>query len=138
MNPRHLAVVSLMVLTLGICLGCVRRTTTQDFGLTPRRASPRPQRPAALSPDASLRNVFKQQTQGAFDPLSDDQRARALQDRLKANPRDAGVRLELGSVYESYRLFDNAFDQYLEALRLCGPEFAGAPAQQAVVGLSRS
>jgi len=136
MNFRYLATASLMTLTLGT--GCVRRATTQDFGLS-RTASPRPQRPAALSPDASLRTVFKRQTQGAFNPLSDDQRVQALQARLKANPQDLAVRLELGSVYEGYRLYDNAFDQYLAALRLPSPSNAGdASADQAVLGLSRS
>src|SRR5437660_1528950 len=139
MNFRYLAAASLLTLTLGT--GCVRRTTTRDFGLSPRTAPTRPKRPAALSPDASLRTVFKRQTQGGFNPLSDDQRVQALQARLKANPQDIAVRLELGSVYESYRLHDNAFDQYLEALRLPPSNVANAAdtsAQRAVMGLSRS
>ena len=137
MNFRYLAAASLLTLTLGT--GCVRRTTTRDFGLSPRTAPTRPKRPAALSPDASLRTVFKRQTPGAFNPLSDDQRVQALQGRLKMSPQDLAARLELGSVYESYRLFDNAFDQYLEALRLSSSDDASAEqAAQAVLGLSRS
>ena len=137
MNFRYLAAASLLTLTLGT--GCVRRTTTRDFGLSPRTAPTRLKRPAALSPDASLRTVFKRQTLGAFNPLSDDQRVQALQGRLKMSPQDLAARLELGSVYESYRLFDNAFDQYLEALRLSSSDDASAEqAAQAVLGLSRS
>jgi tetratricopeptide (TPR) repeat protein len=137
MNLRYLAAASLLTLTLGT--GCVRRTTTQDFGLPTRNAPARPQRPATLSPDASLRTVFKRQTQGALNPLGDDPRVRALQDRLTANPQDIAVRLELGSVFESYRLYDNAFAQYLAALRLPpAGHAADASADQAVLGLSRS
>jgi Tfp pilus assembly protein PilF len=132
MNFRYLAAASLMTLTLGT--GCVRRAVSQDFGLS-GTASPRPRRPATLTPDASLRTVFKRQTQGAFNPLSDDQRVQALQARLKMNPQDVAGRLELASIYEGYRLYDNAFDQYLETLRLPSDD---ASAEQAVLGLSRS
>src|SRR5437660_146430 len=133
MNFRYLAAASLMTLTFGT--GCVRRATTQAFGLSGVR-SPHPARPVPSSPDASLRSVFKQQTQGAFSPLNDDQRVQALQARLKMNPKDLGARLELGSIYEGYRLYDNAFDQYVEALRLAPADDVSA--EQAVLGLSRS
>jgi Tfp pilus assembly protein PilF len=113
MNFRYLTAASLMALTLST--GCVRRVTTQDFGLsgfTPAK----PKRQATPSPDASLRAVFKSQTQGAFNPLSDDQRVVALQAKLKTNPNDVASRLELGGIYESYRLEDQAFDVYREAI----------------------
>src|SRR5437667_12788356 len=83
---------------------CVRRTSVQDFGL------PHETRPAAVrhsrsaAPDDSFRAVFKQQTQGAFNPLEDDPRAGALERRLTANPADVSARLELAKLYESYRL----------------------------------
>src|SRR5260370_21695245 len=115
MNLRHLTAASLMALTLST--GCVRRATTQDFGLSGIDSS-KPKRPAALTPDASFRTVFKRQTQGAFNPLSDDPRVQALQARLKMNPQDIAGRLELAGIYERYRLYDNAFDQYLATVRL--------------------
>jgi Tfp pilus assembly protein PilF len=133
MKFRDLTAVSLMALILST--GCVHRTTTQDFGLT-GIASPKPRRPPALTPDASLRTVFRRQTQGAFDPLSDDQHVQKLQARLKMNPQDIGARLELATTYESYQLYDKAFDQYTETLRLSTSDDASA--QQAVLGLSRS
>src|SRR5947208_12741345 len=114
MNVRYLTVALLTALTLGA--GCVRHAITQDFGLS-GIASPRAKRPAAQAIDTPLRAVFKRQIQGAFNPLSDDARVQAFETRLKSNPHDAAARLELASVYESYKLYDNAFDQYWEALQ---------------------
>jgi superkiller protein 3 len=59
-----------------------------------------------------------------------------LQARIKSNPQDIRARLELGSAYESYGLYDSALDQYKEA-------FLQSPAtdvlvEQAIVGLSRA
>ncbi len=133
MNVRHLNAALLLALSLGT--GCVRHAITQDFGLS-GIASQRPKAPAAPAIDTSVRGVFKRQTQGAFNPLSDDARVQALQARLKSNSQDVAARLELGGVYESYKLYDNAFEQYREALQLSLSD--GATAEQAVAGLSRS
>src|ERR687887_14442 len=102
MNVRHLN--AALLLALSLCTGCVRHAITQDFGLS-GIASQRPKAPVATI-DTSVRAVFKRQTQAAFNPLSDDARVQALQGRLKSNPQDAAARLELGGVYESYKLYD--------------------------------
>ena len=135
MNFKSVAAVLLLSLMFGT--GCVRRTVSQDFGLSGITSAPRSKhQAAALSPDASLRAVFKQQTQGAFNPLNDDPHVQGLQARLKSNPQDIQARLELASVYESYRLYDSALDQYKEALRQlpAGDALSG----KAAVGLSNS
>src|SRR2546425_2274356 len=125
-----------LLLSLMFGTGCVRRNVTQDFGLSGISSPPRSKHQNASSPDASLRAVFKQQTQGAFNPLSDDPHVQGLQARLKSNPQDIPARLELASVYESYRLYDSALDQYKEALRQlpAGDALIG----KAAVGLSNS
>src|SRR5437867_10947085 len=133
MNVQHLNAALLLALSLGI--GCVRHAITQDFGLS-GIASQRPKAPAAPAIDTSLRAVFKRQTQGAFNLLSDDARVQALQARLKSNSQDVAARLELGGVYESYKLYDTAFEQYREAVQLSLSD--GATAEQAIAGLSRS
>src|SRR5438094_428185 len=56
--------------------------------------------------------------------------------RLTSTPQDVAARLELGGVYESYKLYDNAFERSREALQLSLSD--GATAEQAVAGLSRS
>src|SRR5438034_1864836 len=133
MNVRYLTVALLTALTLGA--GCVRHAITQDFGLS-GIASKRTKRPPTPAIDTSVRAVFKRQIQGAFNPLSDDARVQALETRLKSNPQDAAARLELGGVYEIYKLYDNAFEQYRQALQLSLSD--GAAAEQAIAGLSRS
>ncbi|MBI2822105.1 MAG: tetratricopeptide repeat protein [Acidobacteria bacterium] len=142
----------LTILTLAT--GCVRRTTiSQDFGLSGRVASQRTtqkagagslgiSRRAATSPDEFLRAIFQQQTQGAFNPLTDDRRVQALQTRLRLNPQDVAARLELAVVYENYRFYDDGLEQYTETLRLArsapGAADGNAPlAEQAVLGLGR-
>src|SRR5438132_8605255 len=116
MNFKYLTAAVLLSLTFGT--GCLRRTVSQDLGSTAITSPPRSKlQAAALSPDASLRAVFKQQTQGAFNPLNDDPHVQELQARLKSNPQNITARLELGSVYENYRLYDSALDQYKEALQ---------------------
>ncbi len=133
MNARYLTAALGMALTLGS--GCVRHAVTQDFGLS-GVASQRSKRPPAPAIDTSVRALFKRQIQGAFNPLSDDARIQALEARLKTNPQDVADRLELGSVYESYKLYDIAFDQYRQALQLPFSDFASA--EHAVAGFSRS
>jgi tetratricopeptide (TPR) repeat protein len=132
MNLKFLTAMLLLNVTLGT--SCMRRTVTQGFGGISSPVLSKSQ--TRLPPDASLRSVFKQQTQGAFNPLSDDPHVQELQARLKSNPSDIPARLELGSVYESYKLYDSALDQYREALRpLPAVE---ALAEQAEAGLARS
>ena len=141
MNLKLLKAMLLLSLLFGT--GCVRRTVTQDFGLTGITSAPRPKPQSARSPDASLRAVFKQQTQGAlnptqgaFNPLSDDRHIQELQSEVKSNPRDAKARLELAAAYEKYHLYGPALDQYKEALaQLVSTD---ALAEQATIGLSRS
>ena len=62
--------------------------------------------------------VEKQKTQGAFDALTDDQHVKTLQSRIKLDPKDVAARLELAAIYETYRLFDDAFEQYSALMRL--------------------
>jgi len=88
-----------------------------------------------LPPDASLRAVFKQQAEGTFNPLSDDPRVKELQARL-TNSNDVTARLQLGLIYENYKLYDSAMDQYKAALRQSAP--SDALSEQAAVGLARS
>ena len=133
MNVRHLTAALGMALTLGG--GCIRQAITQDFGLS-GTASQRGKRRQAPAIDTPLRAVFKRQIQGAFSPLGEDGRIQALEARLKSDPQDAAARLELASVYENYRLYDNAFDQFRQAMQLVLPD--GAAAEQALAALSRS
>src|SRR2546426_642688 len=133
MNVRHLTAALGMALTLGG--GCIRHAITQDFGLS-GTASQRGKRSAAPAIDTRLRGVFKRQIQRASTPLGEDARIQALEARLKSNPQDAAARLELGSVYENYKLYDNAFAQFRQAVQLPPPD--GSAAEQAVAGLSRS
>src|SRR2546426_3184169 len=116
MTFRLTSIAPLITLLL---IGCVRHTTVQDFGLTGQIA-----RRAPPSPDASLRAIFQQQTLGAFNPLSDDARIGTLHNRLKENPADVDARLELATVYESYRLYDEALDQYTQAFDVTRSESA--------------
>ena len=118
---------ALIILTLSTA--CVRRTTTgNSFGL-----------PGKIAPDEAFRNIFRQQTQDAFNPLTDDRRVQALQARLKLSPQDTASRLELARIYENYRLCDDGFEQYTETLRQArvAPEANGKLAEQAVLGLGR-
>ena len=106
MIVRFFTVALLTILVLAS--GCVRRTSVQNFGL--------PAPPSMKSPDASLRAIFQKQTRGASDPLTDDARVQALKNRIMAIPGDAAARLELGVVYESYRFYGDALEQYTSAL----------------------
>jgi tetratricopeptide (TPR) repeat protein len=114
-----------LLITLIPATGCVRHTVVQDFGL----AGQNTRRPAT-APDTSLRNIFARQVTGAFDPLSDDARIRTLRSRLKTNPADPNTRLELAAVYESYRYFADALEQYTAAFDL-------AESEKAVLGIAR-
>ena len=127
---------SVLFLGLAFGTGCVRRTVTQDFGLTGITPLPRSKPQTVRSPDASLREVFKQQTQGAFNPLSDDRHIQELESRIKTTPQDTRGRLELAAAYEGYRFYDKALDQYKEVLSQAPS--TEALSEQATVGLSRS
>jgi Tfp pilus assembly protein PilF len=119
---------TLLLALLFLASGCVRRSVTRDFGLP---ASSRKIEKTAKSPDLSVRRILQQQTQGAFDPLTGDARIQNLQGRLKLNPQDWAARLELAGIYESYSLYDGAFDQYLQALNTNASE-------PAALGLGRT
>jgi tetratricopeptide (TPR) repeat protein len=103
----------------------VRQRTVQDFGL------PNPVARPASSPNASIRAVFQQQSTGVFDPLSSDTRIRTLQDLLTKNPEDAAARLQLAAIYEGYRLYDQALEQYTQA-------FDRTQSETAILGIVRS
>ncbi|HYR90679.1 MAG TPA: tetratricopeptide repeat protein [Terriglobia bacterium] len=109
---------------LVLATGCVHRAVEQK---------------TTISPDAALRSIFQQQTQGAFNPVTDDRRFGALQVRLKLNPQDFAARLELAGVYENYRLYDEGLEQYRESLRLARsvPGDNASFAEKAVLGLRR-
>ena len=123
---RNAATVLLGILLLAS--GCVRSSLTHDFGLP---SSSRKVEKVSKQPDVAVREIFKQQTQGAFDPLTGDQRIQTLQARLKLNPQDFDARLEIATIYESYGLYDDAFDQYMQALNT-------NPSEPAALGLSRA
>jgi Tfp pilus assembly protein PilF len=112
------------LLVIVLLSGCVRRTVAG--------------RQPVISPDDLLRSVFRRQTQGAFDPQTDDRRVQTLQARLRLDSRDAAARLELAQIYESYGLFDHAIEQYMEALKLVTSETGGPLIDRIVEGLGRS
>src|SRR5215475_6636518 len=97
-----------LAIVVMITLGCVRRTVAGY--------------PAPV--------VEKQKTQGAIDALTDDQHVKALQSRIKLDPKDVAARMELAGVYETYRLWDDAFQQYSEVM-------AVQVSEPAVIGLAR-
>src|SRR5213593_324659 len=135
-----------------LATACVHHAAiSQDYGLPGRTASqqkkPKPDTASSTIsqqavPDTSLRTIFRQQTEGAFNPLTDDPHVRTLQSRLKLTPQDAAARLELAAIYENYRLHDQAFEQYADTLRLvlatpAARDDHGGRAQQAATGLGR-
>ena len=133
-----------------LATGCVHRATvSQDFGLpgglAPQKkaktppVSPAIRRPAAISPDDVLRATLDHQTEGAFNPLTDDRRIQSLQNRLKLDPQNPAARLELAGIYEHYRLCEDALEHYTESLRLVRsqPEPNGLLGEKAGLGLGR-
>ena len=113
-----------IVIGLLIASGCVRHAAVQDFG------GIGPARQAAPSSDTSLRAIFRQQTKGAVAPIADDARIQAFELRLKNNPSDSVARLELAAIYEGYRLYDDALEQYTAA-------FDVLPSEKAIFGISK-
>jgi Tfp pilus assembly protein PilF len=87
-------------------------------------------RRSGLTSDESLRSIFQRQKQGAFNALADDPRIEKLRNRLNADAADFDSRLELASVYESYRLYDRALEQYAAAFDL-------RRAEKAIFGIVR-
>lgn len=148
-----LARVGLAALLL-LTSGCVRQVRVSEwFGaLRPQKAvrairrlpkavAGNRQAAPAANPDDALRETLRTQTRGAFDPLTDDRRISLLQTRLRLDPQDLQAHLELAGLYESYKLYDEALDQYTRALNLCvpAPDSRPAPAAQtAAVGIGRT
>ncbi len=121
-RPRWAA--AALLATLILSASCIKRAAVnQDFGLPPRGPS------KAVSRQSSFRPILQQQS-GAFNPLTDDARVQELQARLKANAADPAARLELAGVFEGYRLYDDAIEQYTQSLRTSFGE-------QAALGLAR-
>jgi tetratricopeptide (TPR) repeat protein len=80
---------------------------------------------------APARAILQQQVDKAFYPLANDPRIRTLEARLKKDGADNAARLELGAIYESYRLYPQALEQYTGA-------FDHAPSEPAILGIVRS
>jgi len=74
--------------------------------------------------------MFQRQKQGAFNALADDPRIEKLRNRLNADTSDFDSRIELASIYESYRLYDRALEQYTAAFDL-------RRAEKAIFGIVR-
>jgi tetratricopeptide (TPR) repeat protein len=125
MNAAFAASRITLLVVLVWTAGCLRQKTVQDFGL-PHPVTNR----TPLSPDASVRATFKQQTNGAFNPVVDDSRIPALQARLNGNPTDAVGHLELAALYEGYRLYSQALEEYTRSFDL-------ARTEKAVLGIAR-
>ena len=140
-----------LLAALALATGCARRTAfNHEFGLPhppsaqrkiPKAASgSRPSVPKeALRPDEWLREIFQQQTRGAFDPVTDDRRVQSLQTRLRLQPQDIPARLELAGIFERYRLYEEALEQYTQAWNfLSQTPGAGAQLEEtAALGLGR-
>src|SRR5262245_3582390 len=114
---------------VGLTAGCVRQASVNDFGL--------PNVPQSKSADASVRAILKNQTKGAFDPLTDDARVQTLRKRLQLNSGDAAARVELAFVYEGYGLYDNALDEYTQAEQLAQAAANRLLTEKAIFGLAR-
>ncbi len=132
-NKRLIAAIGILLVAAP---GCSRRiVSTRWFGIfktRPNQAAKAPHlpSPAPKTPDDSLRQLFAQQARGAFNPATDDRRVQMLNARLKLDPQDATARLDLAAIYERYKLYDEALEQYTRALNLQASE-------QAATGLAR-
>ncbi len=130
-----LATAALLAAVLGWS-GCTRRVVASHWFGVFRPGPPVRGRPAhppreSLPPDQSLRQVFAQQAEGAFNPATDDRRVQLLSTRLRLDPQDVAARLELAAIFERYRLYEDALDHYNRALNL-------APSSAAAAGLARA
>jgi len=100
---------ALLLLSVMLGTSCVRRTISQDLGIPgvtslPHLPHSKPQ--AASSPDASLRALFKQQTQqGAVNPLNNDRHLQELKQAIAELPADdaqvGNLWNKLGLLYEN-------------------------------------
>jgi len=117
---------ALLTILLIAGTGCVRHRIGQDSG-----SGNQISKPAAPTPDESLRAIFQQQRTGAFNPITDDARIQTFVNRVKANPADVDTRLELAALYEGYRLYNEALEQYKAA-------FEVARSEKALLGIVRS
>ena len=117
MTLKTLTALSLLSLMLGA--GCIRRTVSQDFGIPGITSLPRAKAQRALSPDASLRAVFKQQTQSAFNPTrAINQLKQTLAEIPSTDHSTANTWNELGLRYEDVAALSdaqNAFEHAIEA-----------------------
>jgi Tfp pilus assembly protein PilF len=120
--PWHAAV----IVTLAIVgAGCVRQVVSNrpGGGSAAARAArttavPISSRGRSMNTPAedSVTSTLNQQSQGAFNPITDDTAVRQLEARLRLDPHDLRARLELAGIYERYGLPEQAFDQYQRAL----------------------
>src|SRR6187431_1660340 len=90
------------VLIVLVLCGCVRHTV-DNLGVSP-------QHPTA--PPPSVRSILQKQTRNTSNNPVPDSPIQKLQNRLKANPGDPAVHLELAAAYESYRLYGEALAEY--------------------------
>lgn len=116
-----LAVLVLLLVTGG----CVRRIISRrpagplDAAPSQRKAATAAAKPAprkTIPPDEIVRQTFLQQTQGAFNPLTDNKNVALLETRLRLDPQDLAARLQLAGIYERYSLTEQALDHYKQAL----------------------
>jgi Flp pilus assembly protein TadD len=121
MTSRLFAAVVLTSMTLST--GCVRRAVTHDFGLSGINAT-RVKRPSPPTPDSSLRALFKKQTiqtlnsPSPVSPVTDAERVEILREHVRANPQDVTAWLELGLLYERLSDLAGAGHTFEEALAL--------------------
>jgi Tfp pilus assembly protein PilF len=158
---RSLAPASLAALFL-VTAGCMRQVTVRDWLGTLRPqgavramrrvpavlAGKRQAPPRYANPDEVLRETFRTQARGAFNPLTDDRQIGLLQARLRLDPQDIQARLDLAAAYERYKLYEQALDQYTRALNLSLPvsdrqaletdSKAAARAEAAAAGIGRT
>ena len=117
MKFKTLTALSLLSLLLGT--SCIRRTVSQDFGIPGLTSMPRAKPQPALSPDASVRAVFQQQTQRAFNPArAIDQLKHTLAELTSTDPKTANTWNELGLRYEDVASLSDAqsaFEHAIEA-----------------------
>jgi tetratricopeptide (TPR) repeat protein len=98
MNPKLLTATLLLSAIFGT--SCVHRTVSRDFGLNNLSAPQNPKRSARLSPDASLRAIFQQQTQAAVSaPEQSKETISEFEKQVLAHP-SANSWNELGLLYE--------------------------------------
>jgi Tfp pilus assembly protein PilF len=81
--------------------------------------------PQGPQPAIGVNAAMKDQVAGAFDPRVGDPQVQTLESRMKLDPQNAQMHLELGQLYERYSIEDMALDQYNRAFNL-NPESLGA------------